>query len=152
MASAQPTPAATAGASRRSTRTPWIRPWGLRLPHTAETARLAQPGSGYKNDFESETFLLQPTHSLRGEGFDASEDGTGRGTPLVPVHREIAPTVTSNYGKQPDSSDTSSGPMPVPIAFDTTQITSAANGSKPQPGGPCPPLAAGAHPPAVAFN
>lgn len=36
-------------------------------------------------DFESETFLVQPTHSLRGEGFDASEDGTGRGTPLVPV-------------------------------------------------------------------
>lgn len=25
------------------------------------------------------------THSLRGEGFDAIEDGTGRGTPLVPV-------------------------------------------------------------------
>ena len=25
------------------------------------------------------------THSLRGEGFDASEGGTGRGTPLVPV-------------------------------------------------------------------
>jgi DNA (cytosine-5)-methyltransferase 1 len=24
-------------------------------------------------------------HSLRGEGFEASEDGTGRGTPLVPV-------------------------------------------------------------------
>ncbi len=24
-------------------------------------------------------------HSLRGEGFDASEDGTGRGTPLVPM-------------------------------------------------------------------
>lgn len=29
-------------------------------------------------------------HSLRGEGFDASEDGTGRGTPLVPVARPIA--------------------------------------------------------------
>jgi DNA (cytosine-5)-methyltransferase 1 len=25
------------------------------------------------------------THSLRGDGFDASEDGSGRGTPLVPV-------------------------------------------------------------------
>jgi len=25
------------------------------------------------------------THTLKGEGFDASEDGTGRGTPLVPV-------------------------------------------------------------------
>ena len=31
---------------------------------------------------ESETFV---THALRGDGFDASEDGTGRGTPLVPV-------------------------------------------------------------------
>ncbi len=45
-------------------------------------ALLAQPGSGWKGDFESETFI---THALRGEGFDASEDGTGRGTPLVPV-------------------------------------------------------------------
>lgn len=33
-------------------------------------------------DFASETIV---THTLRGEGFDASEDGTGRGTPLVPV-------------------------------------------------------------------
>jgi DNA (cytosine-5)-methyltransferase 1 len=32
-----------------------------------------------------ETDFLTITHSLRGEGFDASEDGTGRGTPLVPV-------------------------------------------------------------------
>jgi DNA (cytosine-5)-methyltransferase 1 len=34
-------------------------------------------------------------HSLRGEGFDASEDGTGRGTPLVAVER-VADTLTSN--------------------------------------------------------
>lgn len=33
-------------------------------------------------DGESETFI---THALTGEGFDASEDGSGRGTPLVPV-------------------------------------------------------------------
>ena len=31
-------------------------------------------------------------HALRGEGFDASEDGTGRGTPIVPV--KIAPRFT----------------------------------------------------------
>lgn len=31
-------------------------------------------------DFESETFV---THSLRADGFDASEYGTGRGTPLT---------------------------------------------------------------------
>ena len=34
-------------------------------------------------DAETETLLV--AHALRGEGFDASEDGTGRGTPLVPV-------------------------------------------------------------------
>lgn len=45
-----------------------------------------------------------------------------------------------------------SGPkVMVPVAFDTTQITSAANYSRPKAGHPCHPLAAGAHPPAVAF-
>lgn len=29
--------------------------------------------------------MIPVAHTLRGEGFDASEDGTGRGTPLVPV-------------------------------------------------------------------
>lgn len=33
-------------------------------------------------DAESETFVV--THSLRGEGHDASEGGTGRGTPIIP--------------------------------------------------------------------
>jgi DNA (cytosine-5)-methyltransferase 1 len=66
-------------------------------------------------------FIQTTAPALLADGFDASEDGTGRGTPLVPV------------------------------AFDTTQITSAANYSNPQPGDPCHPLAAGAHPPAVAF-
>jgi len=34
---------------------------------------------------EKRRFQAVVTHSLRGTGFDASEDGTGRGTPLVPV-------------------------------------------------------------------
>lgn len=38
------------------------------------------------------------------------------------------------------------------IAFDTTQITSSANVSNPRPGDPCHPLAASAHPPAIAFD
>jgi DNA (cytosine-5)-methyltransferase 1 len=37
-------------------------------------------------------------HSLRGEGFDASEDGTGRGTPLVPV-TAVAPTLDQSFGR-----------------------------------------------------
>lgn len=67
-----------------------------------------------------------PTHTLRAEGFDASEDGTGRGTPLIPVM--------------------------VPLAFDTTNITSASNYSNLRAGDPCHPLAAGAHAPAIAFS
>ena len=39
-----------------------------------------------------------------------------------------------------------------PVAFETTQITSAANYSNPKPGDACHPLAAGAHPPAIAFT
>jgi len=126
-------------------------------------------------------------HSLRGEGFDASEDGTGRGTPLVPVAFSckdyggdagpISPTLRSmghdgshanaggqvaiafNARQDPDHWHDRTGPLDtdgstqaVAIPFDTTQITSAANYSRPKPGDPCHPLAAGAHPPAVVFT
>jgi len=37
---------------------------------------------GQRQYFEVETFIAQ---TLKSEGFDASEDGTGRGTPIVPV-------------------------------------------------------------------
>lgn len=50
------------------------------------TARNACASASGRMDFETETFLVQPAHTLRGDGFDASEDGTGRGTPLVPIH------------------------------------------------------------------
>lgn len=40
----------------------------------------------------------------------------------------------------------------VLVPFDTTQVTSKANRSNPKAGGPSHPLAAGAHPPAVAFS
>lgn len=44
-----------------------------------------------RQDYETETLISVggsfdgPTHSLRADGFDASEDGMGRGTPLVAV-------------------------------------------------------------------
>ncbi len=37
------------------------------------------------NGSSVEPFAAGVVHSLRGEGFDASEDGTGRGTPILPV-------------------------------------------------------------------
>jgi DNA (cytosine-5)-methyltransferase 1 len=79
-------------------------------------------------------------HTLRGEGFDASEDGTGRGIPLV------ASTLTAREHKDPDSDCTS-----TLIAFDLAQLTSAENRSNPQPGDPAPTLnTKGRH--HVAFN
>jgi DNA (cytosine-5)-methyltransferase 1 len=82
-------------------------------------AQWVTTGTAQRYDAETETLV---THSLRADGFDASEDGTGRGTPLVPV------------------------------PFDTTQITSASNYSQPKAGDSCHPLAADAHPAAVAFT
>jgi DNA (cytosine-5)-methyltransferase 1 len=66
-------------------------------------------------DAESETLIptggfFDVAHSIRADGFDASEDGTGRGTPIVPI---VAPCLTQNYGKQPNNSDTGAGPMLV---------------------------------------
>ena len=111
-------------------------------------------------DGESETFI---THALTGEGFDAGEDGSGRGTPLVPVaqpytlairgrgdHHELEyrqdgvanAVLTPNGGR---------GGIGVgAIAFDTTQITSPECRSNPQPDGPCHTLAKGQHAPAHA--
>ncbi len=88
-------------------------------------------------------------HSLRGEGFDASEDGTGRGVPLVPVSfASTAPTLKRDYGKGYGDGEMDGCGL---VAFDTTQITSAANYSNPKAGDPCHPLAAGMHAPAIAF-
>ena len=42
-------------------------------------------GGSMRMDFETETFCVKVAHTLRGEGMDASEDGTGRGVPILPV-------------------------------------------------------------------
>jgi DNA (cytosine-5)-methyltransferase 1 len=88
-------------------------------PVDVATACNAHGGPHDRLDFESETFV---THALRADGFDASEDGAGRGTPIVPV------------------------------CFNTTQITSKANLSNPQAGDPCHSLLADAHAPAISFS
>jgi DNA (cytosine-5)-methyltransferase 1 len=124
----------------------------------------------------------RPTHALTGEGFDASEDGTGRGTPLVAAamafqtrggsldtNGEISGTIGQNChsasggapmvfnpqaaGKQTTlGANTLSANTTQAVCFDTTQLTNPDNRSNPQEGDPCHPLAESAHPPAIAFN
>lgn len=55
--------------------------------HEQVTPTLTSNGDGHTG-FRDEHGLV--AHSLRGEGFDASEDGTGRGTPLIPADRGLA--------------------------------------------------------------
>lgn len=71
-------------------------------------------------------------HTLRGEGFDASEDGTGRGTPLVPVAfsskdhgadamHDLAPTLRA--GGHADSHANSGVPPAVASAMQVRRLT-----------------------------
>jgi DNA (cytosine-5)-methyltransferase 1 len=108
-------------------------------PIDVATAQTAHGGTG-RLDFESETFVVAPSgspagrwresaadiaHALRGEGFDASEDGTGRGTPLVPIcfsakdHgadalHDLSPTLRAGGH---DTSHANAGVMPA-VAYD----------------------------------
>jgi len=54
------------------------------VAQVAGTLNANGKAAGSATQQDAETGMLV-AHSLRGEGFDASEDGTGRGTPLVPV-------------------------------------------------------------------
>ncbi len=49
---------------------------------------------GWCNDIDGSGAFV--AHTLRGEGFDASEDGTGRGTPLVAIHASQDPDASCN--------------------------------------------------------
>ena len=96
----------------------------------------------------ADSLIVQTAHALRGEGFDASEDGTGRGTPLVPAI--VNQAMSSKWAKGTAGPAGPAGDEHhnlIPVPFDTTQITSPSNYSAPQSGDPCHPLAAGAHAP-----
>lgn len=81
-----------------------------------------------ETETETET-LLAVAHNLRGEGFDASEDGTGRGTPIVPVDGAICrDSFSGGLGGRPEGA--AAGHF-LPVAFDPNQVTSKANRSIP---------------------
>lgn len=67
---------------------------------------------GSRMDPSIETYI---THSLRGEGFDASEDGTGRGVPIIPIAPILSPTLDGRSGRSGESSFATSGGL---VAFD----------------------------------
>jgi DNA (cytosine-5)-methyltransferase 1 len=117
---------------------------------TREVSHCLNAGGMGWQDFESETLVA---HTLKGEGFDASKDGTGRGTPLVAVDPPIAYSIMpQNSGKDykarpvevaqplmaggPVGGNQDGDFIVEPVAFDMAQITSKANRSSAEEGLP----------------
>lgn len=74
--------------------------------YAPEIARCDATREGSSQDYETTTMVAQAVravsvtgdvaHTLKAEGADASEDGTGRGTPIVTYAQASAPSMVSN--------------------------------------------------------
>lgn len=116
----------------------YVQPVGLQRPVLAfggnnttgpidvSTGLRAKGGTGH-NDFESETFVLQDVVSTLDASYARLQGCSGQDARHGHSHL-------------------------IPVAYDTTQITSKTNRSNPQPGDPCHPLAAGAHAPLITYD
>jgi DNA (cytosine-5)-methyltransferase 1 len=111
------------------------------LASTDGVSHCLNTGGMGRQDFETETLIA---HALSADGFDASEDGTGRGTPMVPVAICTAHTRSNGSGFSDDVAHTlESGGGIQAVAFnlrgreggampetsETASIRSAAGGS-----------------------
>lgn len=63
---------------------------GSQVQHDESGATPTLRAMGHADSHANGGGQLAVAHSLRAEGFDASEDGTGRGIPLVPVAQAVA--------------------------------------------------------------
>jgi DNA (cytosine-5)-methyltransferase 1 len=108
------------------------------IPSTGETSHCLNAGGMGRQDYETETLISYPllgkendsqdstrqtfvTHALSADGFDASEDGTGRGTPVVPIAICTAHTQSNGSGFSDDVAHTleSGGAQAVAFAQNT---------------------------------
>jgi DNA (cytosine-5)-methyltransferase 1 len=107
---------------------------------TGRTGHEGRDGLGVGDDGDP-MFTLQASaqHGVAAMAFKASHFTRGKdGAPS-----DLYPPLSADADKGDQD--------PLVLAFDTTQVTSAANRSNPKPGDPCHPLAAGAHAPALAL-
>ncbi|WP_260705115.1 DNA cytosine methyltransferase [Edaphobacter flagellatus] len=84
------------------------------LASTNDISHCLNAGGMGRQDFESETLIA---HALSADGFDASEDGTGRGTPVVPVAICTAHTQSNGSGFSEDIAHTLESGGAQAVAF-----------------------------------
>ena len=65
------------------------------IPSTETISQCLNAGGMGRQDISTETMVV---HSLSAEGFDASEDGTGRGVPMIPIAICTAHTQSNGSG------------------------------------------------------
>ena len=93
---------------------------------TGRVVSQALTASVQRHDPTRQTYVA---HTLRGDGFDASEDGTGRGTPLVAVADPAQVTSPENHSNpRPELCHTlpKSAAPPLPVAFGCKDVTPSA--------------------------
>lgn len=103
------------------------------IAFAVRTNQTGQNGPGYMADL-APSLSADETPSAIAFALRGREDGA-----MPEAHEHVSALRAASGGSSRDY-----------IAFDTTQVTSAANRSNPKEGDPCHPLAAGAHPPAIA--
>jgi DNA (cytosine-5)-methyltransferase 1 len=84
------------------------------LSSTDELSHCLNAGGMGRQDFETEMLIA---HALSADGFDASEDGTGRGTPVVPVAICTAHTQSNGSGFSDDVAHTLESGGAQAVAF-----------------------------------
>ncbi|HEV2417021.1 MAG TPA: DNA (cytosine-5-)-methyltransferase [Terriglobia bacterium] len=84
------------------------------LASTDEISHCLNAGGMGRQDFETETLIA---HSLSADGFDASEDGTGRGVPMIPVAISTAHTKSNGSGFSDDVAHTLESGNAQAVAF-----------------------------------
>ncbi len=67
-------------------------------------------------DAETETLVLQVAPTLRGRGFDATDDGTGKGTPIIPVAHPLTAGMAASANRMPHEQ----GAL-IPVAFNSRE-------------------------------
>lgn len=117
-------------------------------------------GGGLGTDFDCDGGVIKATWWDGGQVSQTLDAVLAKGQTMPEKNRFPAVLVPMAFDSRQDPVNSevvfgalgSSSPQAQAVCFDTTQITSKDNRSNPQPGDPCHPLAAGAHPPAIAFN
>ena len=96
-------------------------------PIDVATAANACARASGRIDFETETFIA---HSLSADGFDASEDGTGRGVPMIPIAINTAHTQSNGSGFSDGVAHTLESGVSQAIAFN---LRGRDGGAMPEP-------------------